>query len=467
MQLRSVIFLCLLASFAILAPYLLLRATGHRIDLQQRKIVSTGAIAVTIFPVDSEIRFRASDKERGHSKHPSQLNPTVLQTNLLPATYFVEARTPGRIAWQKTVPVEESKTSSYPFVRLLPEIPVPSGVLSRTPAGLSVNEGAKALIGWDSRGLFGMTLDGAQTKLTSIERILAGDVQEARWLPRTKSLLVQFRNGNALLFSGIRNSEEPLIIPLPQNIQTATEYEDRVLVAQTGTDLLRIDTHTPALILSRLAEHVAVFAVQDKRIAYMDTHGILWFLNGGAPMGQQRTVTPFTGNVKNAALLLGNDEETVLLRDGDGSAWLLESGADRFAHIADGIRDIEISHDATKALLVGQHELSFIALKERLDQPKREKGSRETIARFNDAIADAAFLPPENEHAAVLAGGTLHVIELDGRGGRNETRYPNTAAFAFAAGPARLILISNDGSVGILTIPLPGLLDRIGPQAPQ
>lgn len=462
MSFRLILFLALTVLFLVGAPLLTLRATGRWIDTKRWEIVETGGIAVNAAPAGT---FIALEDEGGETKKISLLYPTAVFTRLLPGSYRISATAPGAARWEKIAAVDEGRTTAFPFSRLFAETPERlNGTFPGTPAGVSVNPSGSLLVGWDASGLFGVRLrDGSL--LTGLSGAVAGDVERISWM-NDAALFVTFRNGASAIIESPERSR-PSVIPLPANLVEAHVAESGDLIARTANDqLLRIRRSATNLLSDTLAEDAAAAIVHGDAVSYVDRRGIAWTLNRDGSQRRQRTLTSLDGIAGNVRLAASPDGASLLVIDQTKSAWLLDEDADRFAVIAEGIRDAMFSPDGAKLLLLGTHEVSAFAVRERLDQPVRPKGWRETIVRLSDEIRNAAFVPQETEHIAVLAGETLRIAELDGRGGRNEMAVPEVAAFTIAERSRRILIAFTDGTIGSLAIPSPKFLQRVGPRTP-
>lgn len=460
--LRKTLLAALLFSFVTATPLLILNASGYRIDVRRWDVVRTGSIAITALPPGTEIHIGGVEH---FTKQTSPLSPTVLFPGLLPGTYNATARNSDRQIWEKTIRVEEGRTTSFPFVRVFATTGVRIGKFSRTPRAILPHNEKPFVIGWDEQGFVGINLqDGKTTQ--ALESILSGDVISADWLPDSTSLLSRLRNGVFILVHRA-TTPQPTILPLPTGLSTVTPIsQDRFLALDTAQNLLLLNVSEASHARDLLAENVFTFAVSGSQAAYLDGRGALWALRGDRFTPRQRTVVSLDGASALTKLFLNDKDGAVAAITQDTTAWILWSDDERFSPIAEGISDASFSSDGTKLLLRGAHEISFVALEDRHDQPLRRKGARETILRLHEKIIRAALLSPEGEHVLSLASHTLRLTELDGRGGRNELAFPETAAFGFLPDRNEWIRVANDGSVELFTTPLPGLINRLGPQTP-
>ncbi|MBI4134128.1 MAG: hypothetical protein HY475_01750 [Candidatus Terrybacteria bacterium] len=460
--LRWTLFFALIAISLIAAPAIVLRAAGYRFDFPRLRLVETGAISVHALPPGAEVRVEATRDLNipPITKRTSALSSNLFFPNLLPGEYRIVVDRAGRAAWQKTATVEEKKTSSFPFVRLFPNAPSSLTVtLARKPQGLAANPDASAAVGWDHRGIFGANLV-KQSTLTALTEILAGAIQDVNFVSN-ETLLVHFANGALVEVRNIL-AQTPAIIPLPGTYQSAIPFgEDRIVGLAQNKTLVLIRVTATGIALQAFNREAIAIAGADGWLSFLDPGGILWTMRDDGSDLRQRTVVPLA-DLERIRLFSGRNGEVLAVIDSNDTAWFLDEGDDRFSVLADGIADAVFSHDNAKLLLVGSHEISLYAVRERLDQPIRPKGSREIVTRFSEPIKAAAFLPQEEEYAAVLSSSALHIVELDGRGNRNDVSYPPAPAFALAHDAQRLLVLDADSQeLTSISIPSPDILERI------
>lgn len=435
-------------------PPLLLYTSGHRIDLAHRRIVATGAIAITAQPQNTEITI---DAPGSPPKRTGRFSPTIFFSNLLPGEYRITARhgTDEETIWTKRAIVEEKRTTWFPFVRLFPKTPQPLlRSLPRIVKGIAVNESATSLVGFDDQGLIGLDLrTGA--RFIALERSLEGTVEDASWIS-DDVLFVKFANGTAVVLEDV-SSEQPRVIPLPTIARDVIPLTAQTFLASDGDERLVLFVLDHNRFTSRiLKEGVVRFTTTRNRAIALDQSGILWTWQSDEEGFRQRTVAPIEETV--VRLVSDVRGETILAIDEKGSAWLLREEEDRFHVISDGIRDAAFSSDGAKLLLIGAHEISLYAVRERMDQPQRLKDSREIIVRLSEPILHAALVPPEEEHVAILTPSLLRISELDGRGGRNETTITDIVAFTKINNPPELLVLDRSGALGILPAQEGGIL---------
>lgn len=117
---RRLIFYALLMLFIIAAPLLLAYATGYRWSFTQRRIVKIGAISLQSIPSGASITLNGNLHK---TRTPS------LITDLTPGRYNVALEREGYHRWEKTLTVEDEKTSfahaAVLFKRSTPEFKGP------------------------------------------------------------------------------------------------------------------------------------------------------------------------------------------------------------------------------------------------------------------------------------------------------------------------------------------------------
>lgn len=464
-RIRLIFLVLLLLAVFVTVPYFLLRASGYRFDTDTLRFVPTGAIAVRAVPIGSEVTISGNDFER--SKAVTAFSSTAFFPDLLPGTYHVSATLPGRQSWQKSADVTENQTTAFSFVRLFPEsIPEPIAP-GQAPAGITPSpDGSEIAIFTDTSLAIRETLSGEE-RVSGLSDLLLGDIAEVRWLG-VERLLVTFRSGVSAVIGGLVGDLPVQLVPLPGIYERVVPVDQRYLIARTSQGLIEKislpeDPQAPLpapLPAEVMTDNTLAMALHGESVAYLDSGGILWIHEVETDDIRQRTV--IAPNVPGIDQLIASRHGTgYLIIDRNKGAWLAAHDSEQFVPIAEGIESAQFSFDNKKLLLIGSREVSLYALEDRIEQPARKRGSRETITRMSDMIIEAEFLTPEEEHIVVQTPSQLTIFELDLRGGHNAWAAQNVTAYSMQNSPARLFLGRTEGGVSIIPIPLPGLLSQL------
>ncbi|MFA6272535.1 MAG: PEGA domain-containing protein [Patescibacteria group bacterium] len=107
---RRIYALSLVFVFIIVAPLLILYATGFRYDFNEYKVIKTGVLAVDSDPRNAQIEING---EATGSKTPKVIK------NLFPGEYSVSIEKLGYFPWEKTLPVFANQSTTTERVGLL------------------------------------------------------------------------------------------------------------------------------------------------------------------------------------------------------------------------------------------------------------------------------------------------------------------------------------------------------------
>lgn len=445
-------------------PYFVLRASGYRFSTTTFRFIPTGAIAVTAVPIGSTVIVEGGEKTL--EDRTTAFSTTAFFPDLFPGVYRVTATSPGRSGWAKTVDVVEKQTSAFSYVRLLPEQPEPEQTFDQSIYGIAPSPEGNRYVIWDNAGIHVREIATGTLLSPKLTGILLGDIESISWLGQDR-LLVQFYSGVSTIVSGIEDGTSPRLVPLSPNYREVVSAGPDKLVALTRTNQIVLivlpDAGEPIptpLHDTQIAAHATSMALHGDFVSYIDETGILWVQNIRSGNITQRTVSPFPG-ARVTRLIASRHGTAYLALNEHGGAWLVERNAERFELIAEGITSAQFSFDDKKLLLIGRREVSLYALEDRIEQPARTRGTRETITRVSDTILSAEFLTPEEEHVLIVTNRGLELRELDLRGGHNAWRLDGATAYATQTSPARILIGDENGNFFIIPIPIPGFLSQL------
>ena len=113
---RSILFICLLAVFALTAPLVFLYMQGYRIDFEAKKVVKTGGLYFKISPRDAQISFDGKEAVK-----TDFLFGAKLIDNLLPKEHELLVEKSGYWPWQKNLKVREEQVVEIKNILLIPK----------------------------------------------------------------------------------------------------------------------------------------------------------------------------------------------------------------------------------------------------------------------------------------------------------------------------------------------------------
>jgi len=401
-----------------------------------------------------------------YTKTISPFSTTAFFPDLFEGTYRISVASPQRTPWSKVANVDASQTTAFSFVRLFPEEISSNFRIDGAVTGIAPSPNGSSIAVWSSTALHLYEATTGEILDTGLSNIFLGDIDRIAWLGENR-LLVVFESGVSTVVGGLAPNQPAQLVPLSHTyVEVITVSDDRILARTQENEIELIllpdrrESLPVPLLGVRIADNVAAMALHGESVAYLDTSGILWILELDKIEQKQRTVAPL--NVEQLEKLVASRHGTGYLAiDTMGGAWLAADQSERFELIAEGIVDAKFSFDNKKLLLIGSREVSLYALEDRIEQPARTQGQRETITRISSAIIDAEFLTPEEEHAIVMTPAGLIILELDLRGGHNSWEAQNISAYTSRNSPAQLYLGDSEGNVSIVPIPIPGLLSQL------
>ena len=105
-KIRLIILLVCVASFFIIAPYIVMYSMGYKLDFETWEVTATGGIYVRTYPQADEITFDSKIV-----KKPSMFGNSVFVQDLLPRQHSVSIKKAGYFDYSKTLEVKEKEVT--------------------------------------------------------------------------------------------------------------------------------------------------------------------------------------------------------------------------------------------------------------------------------------------------------------------------------------------------------------------
>lgn len=204
----------LLISFGTIALYLILSASGYKIDWKWFRIEKTGIITIKSMPKDVSVVIDTSLRAKS--------TPRALR-NILPGTYDISLQKPQYQTWNKTVQVEPGKVTELDDIVLLRTNPIVEPVSASDKQLLDTyirNDGVQKM----GNEIF---IKGATLQLVTR---LSRDVTQAVIYSDKQHIIYQV--GNDVKLSDLTGQHEQLITQLP------SDHESQIISIENGKSVL-------------------------------------------------------------------------------------------------------------------------------------------------------------------------------------------------------------------------------------
>jgi len=158
------------------------------------------------------------------------------------------------------------------------------------------------------------------------------------------------------------------------------------------------------------------FSLQDfispdksNSVFYIQTPSyILYKTDQNNSFQEQISLNPLP-NDKRYKIFASNNEKIALLDD-QGQLYLFNQDSRNFDPISQDVKGVEFTNDNNKLLYFTASEIWVYSL---------TNADKELITRFSQEINQAIWYQKTNQHILCLVGGSVKIIELDGRNERN------------------------------------------------
>src|SRR3989338_885262 len=420
-RLRLVIFALFICVFAVAAPSLLLYANGWRLDINQRKLVQTGAVFLNMNVRGARILI-----DNNLEKTVSPINSSVLIRNLLPGIKKIRVEKEGFDSWQKEVNIDSEKTARFANILLLPQkIDKKILLTSQDPENIvdfsAAPKGNTVALKYSS-GKIKIWDRGNDAFLPLTLKALPQE-----WSPDGNFLLINESNSGA-----IKTELLDIYKTSPYNPASIFGLKNPELLSANGVfvaglierrndklpSLASVDYKRDKNIFSaphEIAKDVKAFAATSKEIFFVDkANMVLRIEPDGSGLKQ---ISPYTLPFKDGAdirIFVDEQGENVAVqRINGGHIWLLNKQNGSFEPIADNINHLSFSADNKKVLLASDHEILIYYLKD-IFNPDHKTGSHDLIARLSTELSNV-WWHHQNEHVMIQDGNRLLIYEIDVR----------------------------------------------------
>ena len=134
---RRVFFLGALFLFTIVAPVLILGASGYRYDFQGQALVPTGTLVLKSYPEGARIRI---NQREGTDRTPAEIQ------GLLPSRYVLEVNSEDFRPWRKEVEIQANRITVEDQILLIPKRIAFSSVSAKEIRTFAVSPDGRKLI---------------------------------------------------------------------------------------------------------------------------------------------------------------------------------------------------------------------------------------------------------------------------------------------------------------------------------
>lgn len=422
-KIRTAILVVTVVAFLITAPSLVLYSHGYRFDFRTKKVVKVGALYFRALPKASEIFVDNTLKKR-----TDFLFGTALIENLLPKEYLVQVKKTGYQTWQKNLEVKAGEVSEANDVLLFPEKTVFQTLTSGVDNFFPVESGKKAvLIKKDSEGpyLTLLDLENSVEKVILRQKDIAkkGEISflSASWSNDLQTIMIDAAANEAQKFYLANTQDQPikpLLIDFPGNIDQIdfSPFERGQMIILSNEKIFTFFPQTKKA--SPIFNNVVAFKVSGTDLYFLDKQGFAWKTTSPDSSNAQKLNQTSLKVLAETDYRLEIIRQRVFLRQGD-LLFLLDDKTKDFSKIIDSASEFAVSGDARKLAYLNQGEIWVDYLQGELDQPYKDPGEKNLLARFSEKANQLFWL--DNSHLLFVLNDQVKAIEIDTRDKPNIT----------------------------------------------
>jgi len=430
---RTILFLICLVLFILIAPSIIFYSQGYRIDLNPppggKTITQTGGLFLKIEPKQVEIYLDGKLEKKTDFFFGS-----ALIENLLPRKYKIEIKKAGYHLWEKNLEVKEKEVVEAKNIVLFPENPNFS-ILTEGVKELWFSPDEKKIILKENPPAGGEA--GWSLNLYDLERNVKNHlVDELSFISPLRSAReieekdVYSKGADLLELEFSPNSKE---IYLNIGLQpTLRPPASGPLKEQEKNFVLGLDKVPPVLTERKIApspENIVASQVFNGENYYLDNSGHLFKSSSKAKNGDERKFIDYPSVAKGEKLTekpfpikaeteykLNIFPENIFLRE-NKTLYLFSPNSKSLEKSFEGIRDLKISPDLKKLLLLSDYEIWILFLKETTSQPQRKAGEQLFLVRLSEKIGDCFWL--NSDYLIFNAANKIKIAEIDDRNKTN------------------------------------------------
>ena len=430
---RKRLFIAFTIVFFISVPLLVLYTQGYRTDFQNKKLVKTGGLDISIDTLDTTVYLDNKLK-----KETNFIFRNAVFRNIIPKVYSIHIEKDGYIPWEKNVSVEEEQVTKFVNIKLFPQSLSEFTILKNAE---------KVFVSTDSR--YAVTQTTAETdnavakkqvllvnletlsKVAIIDLYTNESVQDVEWDSSSNTFSVKTER-KVYLFSTLNSSSLKdwttflsTNFPAPFNknnkIIPASSVNSVFVVQKELNDTLSVHylDIEKKLINRYVLQNVIALDVLDTDIFYLDKNGLL-----------QKLAAEFqTTELSPTAIAKPNTSGSKLLARSDGEALLVITNNNLFLWQKDKPLE-KIGSDVKGAMWwLGDEKLVYwntnkayvYWLKKVFGTPQRLPADRE-IVEIND-IKNIYWATESEQYLGIETAGQIVFASIDPRDTRQVETY--------------------------------------------
>lgn len=397
---RRILYLSLIIVFLVIAPFLILYASGYNFEFLEKKIIKTGLLVINSEPRGADIYLNQYFSKK---RTPERL------ANLRPGEYTVEVKKTGYQTWQKKLQVFANYSTFADEIVLFKKTPKVDLLLEGNTQIVKSSPEKPILALLTSKGEEKQILIVNSENKTKkiIKENIEAEVKNMEWLENELLVTLNNKNTNDFLIINTDYPEESLLSEITiQRFDKVKQGAYKIYYGLSTDIIYEIDLFDKKI--EAVSQRKALdFIAKEQKIFYL------------SPLDESTELIQFDISQKNEEVidqLPGQEFEFYNL----GEDYFIIKGKDAFRlykndnntpkyTIPNKIIGAHLSQDKKKLLYFNEHELWLYDFEEK---------EGELLTRFSQEIKEVLFYPGDN-YVIYNLNNSIYVIECDGRDVRN------------------------------------------------
>ena len=435
---RKILFYGFALAFVVSATYMLMVAQGLALDVQNFKLVKTGAVFLKFNPDDAVISVNGKPQ----NKSKGFLRSGIFLNNLTPKEYEIVISKNGFYSWVRKLKVYPGLISSASQIKLWPDPLKETPIISKvsdfwvTSLGL-VYKNDRDKILFDEEVLKGEGVVLASEKSTFLITDLGGSY-----------FLINLENyDNALNLTNLFNSLKQRQLLLPGEVPIKNvffhPFSSQKILIITDTSLYALDIKKVQLErLLTVDDSIKDASVSNSDVTVLGEEAIISY----SLLLKNPSLYPL--DITNAVRIgVSSDGNNIILLTKNGSAFDYDKSLDKSDLISENINDFYFSPDKKRAFLVGKDESSKIYY-------------FENFAKDNEYVAHSLVELPikveENPNFYWLPGAnygilksndSIYAVELDSGSLQSQNYYKLESSVIKFIWSKKLYILKSNGTL--------------------
>jgi len=428
---RRAFFLGALLLFTIVAPVLILGASGYRFDFQEQQLISTGTLVLKSYPEGAKIII--------NRKEAAEQTPAEIQ-GLLPARYTIEVKSEHFRPWRKEVEIRGNRITVEDQILLIPKRIAVSSLSTKEVRTFAVSPDGRKIIyvgrqnpkAIESLWLF--DLDSGEERLLSPfdadqkkgSLSANNSIDHLTWLMEGRGVALSISTPQSKRYFILSLGEDQRPEGVFEWVLPGVGEVGHWKGTQSGMSLFFIQGES--LYRADYEKRSIEQVTPDRVWGYVLHDDSIYFVTASPPVlfrqdlatGERTELAalptePLEGEADPTGPLIHSGAGKIAFIDRQGVLWLIDDAPSAAAlPVAAGVETALFDEDGQRLLYQTKQGLFVYHLEEGETFGGREAGSYETVVRRKGTVVGPTWYG-DQFHILYGAGDAVYIAEVGGQ----------------------------------------------------